>query len=553
MSVYGKSFNAVVTPQSRPAPGKSMVENNAGGYVFPLDKWKMLDRFLILGNEGGSYYATEQKMTEDNAKSVMACLAEDGVRVVARIREISLGGRAPKNTPAQFALALCMTFGDEKTRQAAYATMPDVCRIPTHLFGLLGDLNALKPNVWCAGLRRSVSHWYNDKDLQKLAYLMVKYRQRQGWAHRDVLRLAHVKPDSMERSALFHWAVDGEVIRGGNEVRVQGLDLVYAFEEISRADSQDKVIQAIVEHNLPWEAIDTKWLGSPEVWEALLPNLPITATIRNLARMTQNGLLAPMSNAIKVVVDRITNEETIKYGRVHPIQFLSALMTYRSGRSGFTGRADTRRHMGHHDDVEVRTWNPVGQVVDALDAGFYLSFKAIEPTGKRFLLGLDVSGSMGAGEIAGVPGLTPRQGTAAMALATAKVEQNYHIMAFGDRFFELAITPRQRMDDVMNLIDDLPFERTDCALPMLYAEYNRIPVDVFAVYTDSETWYGKIHPFQALLQYRKAMGIDAKLVVVGMTSTGFSIADPSDAGMVDIIGMDSATPRLISEFALGNV
>jgi len=43
------------------------------------------------------------------------------------------------------------------------------------------------------------------------------------------------------------------------------------------------------------------------------------------------------------------------------------------------------------------------------------------------------------------------------------------------------------------------------------------------VYTDSETWAGTLHPAQALRQYRERM---AKLVVVGMASNGFTIAEP---------------------------
>jgi len=69
------------------------------------------------------------------------------------------------------------------------------------------------------------------------------------------------------------------------------------------------------------------------------------------------------------------------------------------------------------------------------------------------------------------------------------------------------------------------------------------------VYTDNETWAGDIHPAQALRDYREHMGIGARLVVVGMTSNGFSIADPNDAGMLDVVGFDTATPHVISEFS----
>ena len=84
---------------------------------------------------------------------------------------------------------------------------------------------------------------------------------------------------------------------------------------------------------------------------------------------------------------------------------------------------------------------------------------------------------------------------------------------------------------------------------MLYAQALEREVDTFVVYTDSETWTGDVHPVQALRDYRRASGIDARLVVVGMVSSGFSIADPADAGMLDVVGFDMATPALVADFA----
>ena len=58
-----------------------------------------------------------------------------------------------------------------------------------------------------------------------------------------------------------------------------------------------------------------------------------------------------------------------------------------------------------------------------------------------------------------------------------------------------------------------------------------------------------MHPYQALRAYREKMGIAAKLAVVGMTATKFTIADPHDAGMMDFVGFDSAAPAVLASFA----
>ncbi len=75
--------------------------------------------------------------------------------------------------------------------------------------------------------------------------------------------------------------------------------------------------------------------------------------------------------------------------------------------------------------------------------------------------------------------------------------------------------------------------------------------DAFVIYTDSETWAGPVHPVEALREYRQKTGIAAKLVVVGLVSNGFSIADPEDAGMLDVVGFDTAAPALIADFLCG--
>jgi 60 kDa SS-A/Ro ribonucleoprotein len=175
---------------------------------------------------------------------------------------------------------------------------------------------------------------------------------------------------------------------------------------------------------------------------------------------------------------------------------------------------------------------------------------------------------MTGGSVAGVPGLTPRDASAALALVTAATEARYETVGFFagrrgwksrtrmyrgyvDGITPLPISPRQRLDDVVRAVSDLPFGGTDCALPLLYALDLEREIDTFVIYTDSETWAGNVHPARALADYRRASGIDARLVVVGMVSNGFSIADPKDPGMLDVVGFDTAAPQLISDFARG--
>ena len=526
---YGTLVSTRATNQSQRILGSTQLPNSAGGYSWPVDDWMRLDRFLVLGTEGGSYYATERTLTVDNADAVLRCIAADGERVVARAVAVSTAGRAPDNDPAIFVLAMCANLGNAATRRAAYVAVQQVCRIGTHLMHFAAFAKAF--GGWGRGMRTAIARWYTAKPPARLAYQLVKYQARDGWSNRDLLRLAHPKAPSDAHEALFSWVVGGDYKQP--PVANDQLDPVAAFEAAKQADSVDQIVQLIETHRLPREAVPTQWLSQAVVWDALLCSMPMTAMIRNLAKMTRVGLVTPLSNATRTVVSRLQDEQRLRKARVHPIALLAALLTYRDGRGA----------RGPH------SWRPVTAIVDALDGAFYRSFGTIEPSGARTLLALDVSSSMTCGRVAGVPGLSPRVASAAMALVTAATEPHHGFVAFTGSLRELSVSPRQRLDDVVRYISGLPFGSTDCAQPMLWAKERGVDVDTFVIYTDSETWCGNVHPSQALRQYREATGIPAKLIVVGMVSNRFSIADPDDAGMLDVVGFDTATPSVICDFA----
>jgi len=529
MYPYARKVAESTTPQTEALPGQ--IANSGGGYSYPVDDWTRLTRFLVLGSEGGSYYAEDRKLTRDNAAAVQRCIASDGERVVKTIVEISDAGRAPKNDPALFALALCMKTGDDGTRRAAYAVLPKVARIGTHLFHLAAFVSTL--GGWGRGTKRAFGNWYLGKPEERLAYDAIKYQSRDGWAHRDVLRLAHVPRPEGVRNDIFNWIVNGWEGVGETPHPDETLRKIWAFERAKTTTSRLALVKLIEEHGLPHECVPNEAKSDPAVWAAMLPNMGITALVRNLGKMTSVGLVAPMTSAGSLIMDRLTDFETLRNSRIHPLQLLVALRTYTKG----------------HGDKGSLSWKPVPAIIDALDQAFYLAFEAVEPTNKRHVLALDVSDSMTWQNCAGMP-ITPREAASAMALVTANVESNHHICAFADTFIRTTISTRQRLDDVNRYVRSLEASYTDCAAPMVWAIMNKIPADVFVVYTDSETNAGgSPHAASALRTYRQKMGIAAKLVVCAMVSNNVTIADPNDGGMLDVTGFDTSTPALLADFA----
>jgi 60 kDa SS-A/Ro ribonucleoprotein len=518
-------LNRKATPQYLPVPGTNQVPNSAGGYAWQLDPWQRLMRFLVLGTEGGTFYVSEQTLTLENARNALHCLAEDGRRFVDTVVAVSENGRAYKNDPAIFALALAASAQDDRTRRLALDALPRVARTGTHLFHFAAYVDGLRG--WGRGLRQAIGRWYAGRSDEQLAFQLAKYQSRDGWSHRDLLRLAHPTPDGEARKALYRWAV------GAEDVPLEALTgLVAGLEELKRAGSEAQVIDLINRYRAPREVIPTEYLTSPRVWEALLPNLGITALLRNLGNLSKIGLLAQYASVTPEVVARLTSAEALRRGRVHPLQVLAALVTYQQGH-GMRGQGE---------------WKAVPSVVAALNQAFALAFENVEPSGKRLYLALDVSGSMAGGWVSGIPGLTPRDASAALAMITVDTEAEVVIRGFSWKLVKLSIRPGMSLEQVVRKVSGLPFAATDCAQPMLDALKHGLEVDAFIVYTDSETWAGDIHPVQALRDYREKTGIPARLVVVGMTSNGFTIADPEDAGMLDVVGFSTSTPSAIADF-----
>lgn len=515
------------TPQNEPID--RTIANSAGGYAFGVDHWVRLSRFLILGSEGGTYYIAQRPLTVENAKAIEACIAEDGLRTVEEIVTISDQGRAPKNDPALFALAMCASLGNEETRKLALNVLPKVARTGTHLFHFAHFVEGFRG--WGRSLRRGIANWYLNMDSERLCLQLVKYKQRDGWSHRDLLRLSHPKTQDADRAALLGWTVQPD-----NTQRIENaaksFRLIDGMIRLNGKNAKEAA-EIIRNYSLPREVVPTELLNDPDIWDALMVDMPMTAIIRNLGKMSSIDFLTIGSDVAKYVAQTLCNSNALKNARIHPLSVLMAQRTYAAGK-GIKGSL---------------TWNPVPQVIDALNEAFYLSFKNVKPTDQRIMLALDVSGSMTV-PIAG-NAISAREASAAIALVTAAIENDVHIIGFtagGDGITKLPLSARQRLDDVVTTISRLQFGPTDCALPMLYALRHKIKIDAFVIYTDSETWFGKIHPVEALREYREQMGIPAKLIIVGMCSNGFSIADPNDTGMMDVVGFDSSTPAVIADF-----
>lgn len=554
-----KTISTKITVQTQPA-GRATVKNDAGGYGFAVDDVNRLRRFLILGVEGGTYYVKAPELARDNAEVVVRLAKSNPTVLVDIIVEISTAGRAPKPNPAIFALAVAASEADEAGRAYALAQLSKVCRTATHLFLFLNYVSQFRG--WGATLKRAVAKWYTDKPAEKVAYQLLKYRQREGYTHNRALRLSRPKPPSDAHDALFEYVLIPSAHKGENgevstafrhKLAERGItpglsphldtqprwdvmpELVSEFREVQDAAPARAAELITSGHGLSWEMLPDRLVNEPLVWEAMLDKgVPQTALIRQLPRLTKLGLTKGRTGAL--IAKQLVDVEQLKRGRVHPINMLVAQRTYASGQSA---RGDG-------------TWSPTPVIIDALHDGFYAAYGAVEPSGARMLVASDTSSSMTYSAVGGLP-LQALEVAGVLALVIGNTEQDVTQVGFTTQAFPLTISKRQRLDDVMNYMRRQPNGGTDIAAPILWALQNKIEFDVMVSITDDQTWAGGMHVFQALRMYREKINPNARLVSCATTPTSSQVIDPDDKGCLGVAGFDTAVPSMITEFSAGRL
>ncbi len=568
------------TPDRKPIPGreKEMIQNHAGGYSFATSDMQRLLRFLIVGADSNTYYQDQKTLVKENTEVVAKCIEADPRAVVDMVVDVSVNSRALKQDAALFALAMVASYGidipqggsDEEVadyeraadaRSYALSVLYRVARTPTALYtfaNYVGDMRG-----WGRGLRRAFSRWYTEKPLDKLAMQAWKYKQRGGFSHRDVLRLAHPITDDLDRNKVFEYMThpDESPLTKGlpkhRNGRVKGFgvpahDQIAAAEEVLHMGKGDdkRAAKLIQKYRLTHEAVPSELKQSSVVWEALLEDMPLQAMVSNLGRLASVGLLKPLSAGSKKVIAELSNSEAIARSRMHPMRFLIAAKQFGSGR----GRSGM-------------VWTPNAKVIDALDDAFYGSFGNVVPTGKNILVAIDDSGSMQGGwgnPVMGIQGFTPAEAACAMGLVLYKTEPNCHMIGYATHYTEWKrLSKNIRIDGLKQLVGS--GGGTYTALPLHYVLDNGLDVDGIVSFTDNETWAGGYWGYgsgrsgrsgkiaELLPQYSRKVGHPVRFINCAVTATSCTDVDPTNKDMFEVAGFDSKVPTLVGEFLNGKV
>lgn len=541
MSKYGFIGKAKKeTPQNKPVPFRKMIQNNAGGYVFEADTWLFLNRCLILGTSKNSYYQTKFQLTEEFVNVVLAAAKQDAKRTAQAIVEAS-DGKSFNNSAPLLALALLSTSENFEAKTEFRNIFLKVVRTASHFYEWMQYSDQVRGRGRLVKDMRKL--FFTERQPEAVAYQLLKYNQRFGFSARDALRLARVKPETDVLSQVNNYFVKGwDKLPDFPEAKP--LQQIWWYEKFKTLPAADKISN--VEQSVELECIANGGLTqematkirpiSGRSWKQLAKQMPIGALIRHLGALTSREVIsANDTKFVDEIETKLTNPEYMRKARIHPIDVMKALKIYKQGGAG--GKSDNR-------------FSPVPRVVDILSDMVEKSFNYLEPTGLRYGVFLDVSGSMTV-PATGAEMFSCVEIGAILTMSIVKAEKNYRAFAFSDSVREMNFAKNIGFMNGVEMINRIPSGGTNVSLVYQTLLEHNVDVDVVVCFTDNESWIGRIHPFQALEQYRKKVGHPVRVVYCTLQTNKAVLTAPEDKDALDICGAHSDIPRMIQEFAQG--
>ena len=560
-------------------------------YTVSIEEY--IRRILILGTIKNKYNSTTNKL-DPEAELYIKTQIElgNGQQILTIVEDIYISGRAPKQDMTFMIHALLCRTTDIVLRKNAlellkkYRTLSQIYLWKTFHADILND--GVKSKGYGRAVKRVINQWILSQSAKQLAYQVTKYQQRGKWGITHIMQCAHPKTGSGDDRIFINKITGTPYVKKIKQPSIDATttDLVlrytiYGYEEMVKLaskynlletnefkyltainwaktckDLNDENILTLIENiqsfELTREQISTESLGILDVQKALLVNkdktkitMPFTALLRNLSNLTRLGVFEDRE-ILELVLKHFNNQEIIIKARIHPVNILLAWFTYRTGYS----------------DLSKHTWIPNLEIINILEKMFYLSFKTIEPTGKRICILIDASGSMTSPSVC--KAITNAEAAAVLAMTISRAEANtkqpvqHTFYLFTSKKYNNVkdagltnvsdlIHSKATFTEVLSAVQRSDWASTDISLGITEAIKFKQMYDAFIVITDNDVNSG-IKPSDALKQYRDIMKIDAKLAVIATQGSDISIADPNDKGMMDFVGFDTHAPKMLQEF-----
>ncbi|XP_063701689.1 RNA-binding protein RO60-like [Culicoides brevitarsis] len=418
-----------------------------------------------------------------------------------------------------------------------------------------------------SGLKSFLQKWYDKQTLEQLTEMIGEHRKLNGWRHRDIVSLAHIKfADAAKKKVIdvaFQRGSKFVADSTGNED-----ETVQKLVDICRvrmSEDPTEVSELVSKHKLRFEHLPSALYKTPEIWEKCLPVLSYSALLNCLHILQDLNLLTPQQGLAKKVGFAIGNPKTLKEAKLHPFKLYTELQLYENNE-----RYTENVHEQHRaKKVAKLKITPNKEIVKKLRTAFEQSFDHYPATGARLIITLDNRHAMYTKKVLSKnvsKHISCFEASLIIALTYLKRERDVKILTYTDDEGTdggIEVLPLQKS---MSFEDALQFCKTrqrdktlsSLELPWNFAKTKGMKADVFMTITDSIIRNAPLAkpPTQAISAYKKAVNMsNVRHVLIGLANPKrtFETLGPEEGRILEVAGFTSNTAKVVDEFIKGTL
>lgn len=499
--------------------------NRAGAPSFYRDLKEQVVQILITQTLSNTFYASAQELGQE-AMEVLLKARSECPEFLAKALVYARNKGLLRTMPV---LGLAVLSGSRQAKEHFLAVFNQVVRTPDDLrtFVVLCKSGVIPGRNGLGGMTRdAVASW-----LENLSeYHAVKYGSAASReiTLRDILRLAHPKPQNEALAERFGYLVKGkEGLRESVALNPQ----IRALEALKKATTEEETLNLIRQGKLPFEVVlPSVKATSPAIWSALLHNAPYFNLLRNLVTFTRHGVFQN-EEEVGYAVTRLTDPVAVQRSKVMPFRFFQAWQQY------------------------CQTDNQDSRISNALRAALELSFVNLPSLGSRTVaIGTDVSGSMSSL-------VSERSSASCIDIAgiftgalLKRTEGRVIPLPFDtDVHLDAGLSGRDEILTTCDKISRMCGGGTAIGAPMEHLLRQAISVDVFIGITDNEDWaYGHGYSCSGSFldlwrSYRQQVNSQARAYLLTIASYRDAVAPQGEEGVRFIYGWSDSVPKYIAQ------
>jgi 60 kDa SS-A/Ro ribonucleoprotein len=436
--------------------------NYAGAAAYSMEAESALAQLSVTGCFNNTYYTK----AEDQLDKVLTLSRQVNPLFLAKVAVYARESGFMKDMPA--ALVAYLAGRDPDLCAKVFPRVINNGKMLRNFAQMIRAGSFGRHNLSAQRIKKMVGSWFDSRTDEQIFFQSIGDKPTLG----DIVKMARVRPNSHARSALYAYLIGKKEGKFGDLPFVvsEALPPLVASYEAFKASPAGEIPKA------PFEML----LGlplNPDDWKAVATRATWTQTFKSLNTFARHGVFID-KEMVKLVVDRITNEELIKKANVFPYQILMAYKAITEGSSW------------HSTEKAVEMPKELGAALEAAMELATVNVPAFE--GQEVAICTDVSGSMGSPITGDREGSTSKvrciDVAALVSSCLLRKNPRATVYPFEGSLAKIQLSSGNTIMKNANILASVGGGSTNCAAPLQEMNRTGKKMDVVIYVSDYESW-----------------------------------------------------------------